>query len=161
MPNQIDKLGDSTASPGPISSEGLSYRDKAMKAFDLLISLLDEATGLLKLYLGLETGAVVLFVKVLTDVRSPTLVLSALAVSIFFFGLSALICLRLLMGVISFRGNMAVTITSTVPNWQQVFDSQIKNWQKDMKRAGNWMEWMFRLGILFAGIFVVGVLVTR
>jgi hypothetical protein len=128
---------------------------------ELLMSLLDETTGLLKLYLGLETGAVVLFVKVLTDAHSPTLVLSALAVSIFFFGLAALICLRLLMGVISFRGNTAVTITSTDPNWQQVFDSQVKKWQKEMKSAGSWMEWLFRLAILFAGIFVVGVLVTR
>jgi len=161
MSDETEKLGDSTAAVGPISSEGLSFRDKAMASLKLLISLLDETTGLLKLYLGLETGAVVLFVKVLTDVHTPTLVLSALAVSIVFFGLSALICLRLLMGVISMRGNMAVTITSTDPNWQQVFDSQVKNWQNEMKRAGSWMEWLFRLAILFAAIFVVGVLVTR
>ncbi len=161
MSNQIEKPSDSTAAAGPTSSEGLTFRDKAMKSFDLLISLLDETSGLLKLYLGLETGAVVLFVKVLTDVHSPTIVLSTLAGSIFFFGISALICLRLLMGVISIRGTMATTIVSSNQNWQQTFDSQVKTWQNDMKRAGNWMEWMFRLGIFFAGIFVVGVLVTH
>jgi hypothetical protein len=97
----------------------------------------------------------------LTDVHLPTIVLSTLAGSIFFFGISGLICLRLLMGVISIRGTMATTIASSNQNWQQTFDSQVKTWQKDMKRAGNWMEWMFRLGISFAGIFVVGVLVTH
>jgi hypothetical protein len=161
MADQTEMSGNSASVVGPISSEGLSFRDKAMTALKLLISLLDESTGLLKLYLGLETGAVVLFVKVLTDVHAPTLVLLALAVSIFFFGLSALICLRLLMGVISMRGKMAATITSTDPNWQKVFDSEVKNWQKDMGRAGGLMEWLFRLAILFASIFVVGVLVTR
>ena|SRR2546422_2221488 len=161
MSNQIEKPSDSTAAAGPTSSEGLTLRDKAMKSFDLLISLLDETSGLLRLYLGLETGAVVLFVKVLTDVHSPKIVLSTLAGSIFFFGISALICLRLLMGVISIRGTMAATIVSSNQNWQHTFDSQVKTWQKDMKRAGNWMEWMFRLGIFFAGIFVVGVLLTH
>jgi hypothetical protein len=155
-------MADQTeTSSNSASAEGLSFRDKAMTALNLLISLLDEATGLLKLYLGLETGAVVLFVKVLTDVHAPTLVLLALAISIFFFGLAALICLRLLMGVISIRGKMATTITSTDPNWQNVFDLEVKNWQTEMKRAGSRMEWLFRLAILFASVFVVGVLLTR
>ena len=157
MSEQAEKSDTTPAAP-PISSEGLSYRDKAMTALKLAVSTLDQATGLLKLYLGLETGAVVVLVKVLTDVRPPTLVLSALAVSIFLFGLSALICLKLVMGVASFRGKMASTILSADPNWQQAFDSQVRSWQTEMKRAGNWMEWLFRLAILFAGLFVVGFL---
>ncbi len=161
MPDETETSGNTAAAVGPISTEGLSYRDKAMTALNLAVSTLDEATGLLKLYLGLETGAVVVLIKVLTDVRSPTLVLVTLAVSISLFGLSALLCLKLIMGVASMRGKMASTILSADPNWQQAFDSQVKNWQKEMKRAGNWMEWLFRFAILFAGIFVVGFLLTR
>jgi hypothetical protein len=116
-----------------------------MTALNLLISVLDETTGVLKLYLGLETGAIVLFVKVLTDAHFPTLVLSALAISIFCFGFSAITCLGLILGVISFR----------------VFDSQLRNWRKEMQKAGTRMEWSFRLAIIFASIFVVGVLVKR
>lgn len=161
MSNETKSSDNKAAAAGPSSSEGLSYRDKAMTALNLLTSTLDEATGLYKLYLGLETGAVVVLIKVLTDVRSRTFTLLALAVSIFLFGLSALLSLKLIMGVVSLRGKMASTIVSADSNWQQEFDSQVKNWQKDMKKVGNWMEWLFRCAILFAGIFVVGFLLTH
>ena len=160
MSERIEESSHTAPAVGAISSEGLSYRDKAMTALKFAVSTLDEATGLLKLYLGLETGAVVVLVKVLTDVHSPILVISALAVSIFLFGLSALICLKLVMGVASVRGKMASTILSADPNWQQTLDSWLKNWQKEVKRAGSWMEWLFRIAILFAGLFVVGFLLT-
>jgi hypothetical protein len=132
-----------------------------MTAFNLLISLLDETTGFLKLYLGLETGAIVLFVKVLIDAHFPTLVFSALAISIFCFGFSALTCLGLILGIISFRGNMVTTLTSADPHWQQVFHSQLGNWRNKMQKAGTRMGWSFGLAIIFASIFVVGVLVKR
>jgi hypothetical protein len=103
----------------------------------------------------------VVLIKVLTDVRSPTLVLLALAVSILLFGLSALVCLKLIARVASIRGKMSAAILSADPNWKQVFDSEVENWQKELKKDGNSMEWLFRLAILAAGIFVVGFLLTR
>ena len=67
----------------------ITLRDK-LTAFKLLISVLDESASLLKLYFGLDTGAVVLFVKVITDAQLPTIVLTALAISTLLFGISAL-----------------------------------------------------------------------
>ena len=72
----------------PTSSEWVGRRDAS---FNLFISLLDQTAGLVKLFFGLNTGATVLFVKILTDSRSPTLVLSALALSILFFAVSAFV----------------------------------------------------------------------
>jgi hypothetical protein len=127
----------------------------------MLISLLDESTSLLKLYFGLQTGALVLFVKTLTEVHSPTFVLMPLAVSIFLFGLAALTCLKLLLGLVVMRRNMVTALVDTDQDWQQTFGSQIKEWQEEMRKKGNLMEWLFGLAVLFAGVFVIGVLITR
>jgi hypothetical protein len=148
-------------SPKNSVAEGITTRDKQMTALKLLVSLLDESASLFKLYLGLDTGAVVLFVKVLTDVHSSTIVLTALAISTLLFGLSALMCLKLLAGILKIRTRMVTEIVNTTPNWQQQLDSDIKKWQTDMKSAGKKMEWVFGLAILFAGIFVVGILITH
>jgi hypothetical protein len=160
--NSLSRIPPSLAEL-PLDGNPLSYwvSTNSCSEPNFLISLLDETTDVLKLYLGLETGAIVLFVKVLTDAHFPTLVLSALAISVFCFGFSALTCLGLILGVISFRGNMVATATSADPNWQQVFDLQLRNWRTEMQKAGTRMEWSFRLAIIFASIFVVGVLVKR
>lgn len=162
MASEADTPKNATAEAGVHSSvEGVTTRDKQMTALKLLVSLLDESASLLKLYLGLDTGAVVLFVKVLTDAQSPTIVLTALAISAFLFGLSALMCLKLLVGLLQLRARMVTEIVNADPNWQQKLDSDVRKWQTDMKSVGKKMELMFGLAILFAGIFVVGVLVTR
>jgi hypothetical protein len=132
-----------------------------MAALNMLLSVLDNSNSLLKLYFGVQTGAVVLFVKVLTDVRAPTLVLMSLATSIFLFGVSALICLSLLIGLLEMRANMATALVDDGLDWHVAFDAKMKEWQRKMARAGKAMEWLFRLAILFAGIFVVSVLATR
>ena len=103
----------------------------------------------------------VLFVKVLADVHSPTLILSALAISIFLFGFSAIMCLKLLVGLLQAKPRIVKEMFTIDPKWQEKLDSDIRKWQTDMKSAARMMEWMFALAILFAGIFVVGVLVTR
>ncbi len=144
---------------GPV--DGITIRDKQMTSLKLLVSLLDESASLLKLYLGLDTGAVVLFVKILTDVHAHTIVLAALAVSTFLFGFSAVMCLKLLGGLVQIRARMATEIVNTDPNWQQKLDSDVKKWQTDMKSAGTKMERIFGLAILFAGIFVTGILITH
>jgi len=151
----------SSVSEGPASPEVIPLKDKAMVAHTTLVSVLDESTGLLKLYFGLQTGAVVLFVKVLTDVRSPTPVRVALAISIFLFGASALTCLNLLGGLVEVRAKMVRALVDEKKTWSEVFDVQIKEWQTKMAKTGRVMEWLFRLALLFAGIFVVGILVTN
>jgi len=143
------------------SSERISQRDRAMFGNDLLTSVLDEATGLLKLYFGLQTGAVVLFVKVLTDVCVPTHVLAALATSIILFGASALVSLKLLQGMVEIRAKMLRSWADEGKNWSELFDAETREWQGAMGKAGKVMEWSFRLAILFAVIFVLGVLRTR
>lgn len=143
------------------SPEGITLRDKQMVALNMLLSVLDGSNSLLKLYFGVQTGAVVLFVKILTDVHAPTLVLTTLATSIFFFGVSALICLNLLIGLLEMRANMASALVDDRLDWHRAFDAKVREWQRKMARAGKAMEWLFRLAILFAGIFVVGVLATR
>jgi hypothetical protein len=80
-------MPDTTAQGSP---EGIKLRDRAMFGHQLLMSTLDEASELLKLYLGLQTGAVVFFAKILTDAHSRTLVLALLAASTLLFGASAL-----------------------------------------------------------------------
>jgi len=153
----LDKPENTVSGP----PEGITLRDKQMTALKMLESVLDNSDSLLKLYFGVQTGAVVLFVKVLTDVRAPTIVLMALATSIFLFGVSALICLSLLIGILQMRANMASALVDERQDWHTAFDTKMKDWQRDMARAGKAMEWLFRLAILFAGIFVVGVLATH
>jgi hypothetical protein len=151
MPNQTDSS----------SPEGITLRDKQMAALNMLLSVLDNSDSLLKLYFGVQTGAIVLFVKVLTDVRAPILVLMTLATSIFLFSVSALICLSLLIGLLEMRANMASALVDDRQDWHTSFDAKLKEWQRKMARAGKTMEWLFGLAILFAGIFVVGVLAVR
>ena len=89
MADYPEKPASSDTATESGATDGISARDKVMFGQSLLTAALDEATGLLKLQLGLQTGAVVLFVKVLTDVCAPKLVLAALAVSALLFGASA------------------------------------------------------------------------
>lgn len=149
------------AETGGAPVEGITLRDKQMTALKLFVSVLDESVSLFKLYLGLDTGAVVLFVKVLTDTQAPTIVLTALAISTFLFGLSALICLKILIGIVEIRGRIATEIVNADLNWQQKWDTDVQKWQRDMKSAGKNMQWTFGLAILFAGIFVVGILIAH
>lgn len=145
----------------PTSPEGITLRDKQMTALNMLLSVLDGSASLLKLYFGVQTGAVVLFVKVFTDVHAPTPVLMSLATSIFLFGVSALICLSLLIGLLEMRASMASALLEERIDWHITFGARVKEWQRKTARAGKAMEWLFRSAILFAGIFVVSVLATR
>ena len=142
-------------------SEMVTPRDKALFGHKLLISLLKEYTGVLKLYFGLETGAVVLFAKVLTDVRSPTPVLAALVASILLFGSSAIVSLKLLQGVVELRAKMLNAWGDTRKNWFEVLTADLKAWEEKTVKTGRVMDWLFRLAIIFASIFVVAVLFTR
>ncbi len=68
MSDQPPLAGETVSS----SPEGITLRDKRMVALNMLLSVLDGSASLLKLYFGVQTGAIVLFVKGLTDVRAPT-----------------------------------------------------------------------------------------
>src|SRR5260370_37949760 len=150
MSDQQNKQEPSRTETVSSPPEGITLRDKQMAALNMLLSVLDNSASLLKLYFGLQTGAIVLFVKVLTDVRAPTLVLTTLAISIFLFGVSALICLSLLIGLLEMRANMVSALVDDRLNWHEAFDAKMREWQQKMARAGKAMAWMFRLAILFA-----------
>jgi hypothetical protein len=143
----------------PASADtGLSTRDKMMFGRSLLTSLLNEVAGLLKLQLGLQTWAVVLFVKVLIDVHSPKLVLTALVLSALLFGGSALWCLEQLLGLVQLRATM---FRHWAGDKDAIFDVDYKSWEANIRHSGKWMYRSFLLAILFAVIFIIGVLVTR
>ncbi len=151
---------EKTASSDTGAIVGISARDKAMFGQSLLTAALDEATGLLKLQLGLQTGAVVLFVKILTDVHSPKLVLAALAVSTLLFGASALWCLDQLIGLVELRVTM-LNHWADDKSRSTMFEAAYKTWQAKIRTSGKFMYRSFLLAILFAVMFIVGVLVTR
>jgi hypothetical protein len=160
MADYPEKPASSDTATESGATDGISARDKVMFGQSLLTAALDEATGLLKLQLGLQTGAVVLFVKVLTDVCAPKLVLAALAVSALLFGASALWCLDQLIGLVELRAKM---LTHWVDDKSRptMFEAEFKTWQAKMGTSGKLMYRSFLLAILFAVIFIVGVLVTR
>lgn len=98
--------------------------------------------------------------KVLIDVRSPKLVLAALAASAILFGASALWCMDQLIGLVELRATM-------LKHWADdksrstMIAADFNTWQAKLQHSGKWMYRSFLLAILFAVIFIIGVLVSR
>jgi hypothetical protein len=144
----------------PETPEGMTLRDRHLKSLDVYLSLLTESASVLKLYFGLQTGAIVLFIRTLVDARMEKIALSALAISIILFAASALVSLSMLIGLLSMRGNMVGALVERVPD-EPAFAAKVKQWQDKMGKQGKTMEWLFRLAILFAAIFVIAVLLKN
>jgi hypothetical protein len=126
--------------------------------FRLLTSGLDELAGVMKLYFTLCTGAVVLFINLLVQSRTSKLVAAPLALSIVVFSAEAAICLRLLLGLMSFRLILADAITTgALPEMHQ----KLEAWLKELKRPAHLLEGLFWTGMAFALIFVVAIVFGR
>jgi len=83
--------------------EQQTYQPNVEIATRLFMSVLDESGSVLKLHFTLSTGAVVLFVNVLAASHAGRLVLVPLVLSIYAFGIAALLYLGLLWSLVSFR----------------------------------------------------------
>jgi len=132
---------------------------KAEFATRLFMSVLDEASGTLKLYFTLSTGAVVLFVNLLVASHMPRLVLIPLALSIFAFGLAATFCLRVLLALTKPRSLMIHALGTGAS--ESDLKTQLDAWSREAAKQAKWMERLFWAGMVFAAIFVVAVIVVR
>ncbi len=141
----------------PQMQEQPSYQVEV--ATRMFMSVLDEGSGVLKLYFTLSTGAVVLFVNLLATSHARRLVLIPLALSICWFGLAAAFCLRLLLALVNFRLLMtnALTTGASVSELKTSLDAWSSNARKQRKR----MELLFWAGMAFTVIFVVAVVAVR
>ncbi len=125
----------------------------------MLMSALDEASGALKLYFTLSTGAVVLFANLLAASHARRLVLIPLALSIFSFGLAAIFSLRLVLALANWR--MVMTGALTTGASESELKAKLDAWGSAARKQGKRMELLFRAGMAFAAVFVVAVVAVR
>jgi predicted RNase H-like nuclease len=130
----------------------------------LYISGMDEASSALKLYFGLNTGAVVLFVNLLATSHAPRLVLMPLGLSIFAFGLAAIRSIRLFVHILGARASIVMTVADRAKgkaDWNEQFQKRSTKWQGDWAKDARVSRWLFNTGIICAGVFVVLSIIAR
>jgi hypothetical protein len=152
-------MTDHTEEAVSASNSGITALDKAKFGIQLMESTIAEATQLLKLYFGLQTGAVVLLLKVMTDVHARFVVRAPLAISVLLFGASAIICLKLLETFAEIRSAM-LQAWANEANWAVMFESKMKEIKDKTRTRGKVMDWLFRFAIIFASLFVLAMLLT-
>jgi inner membrane protein involved in colicin E2 resistance len=121
---------------------------------------LDGATGALKLYFSLSTGAVVLFANHLARAHFLWPVLVPLAASILCFGFTASWRLCLLLA----SGNVRIIMGRGIADEKAPMENVrkgVRAWQKEARERAKWMGLLFWAGMAFAAIFVVVVVVVR
>jgi hypothetical protein len=155
-----NRLSCSILSPKSGNRMALEPEERARIALEVWQKAVDDATGGLKLYFGLSTGAVVLFVNLLARVELSRVVLAPLAASILCFGFAAAWCLRVLMALSRVRIIMVQAILSQNETAESI-QKRVKDWEKKAQKPAKWMERLFWAGMAFAAIFVVAVLVAR
>lgn len=142
-----------TAESQQLSHVELDYVSK------LFFSMLDDINNLLRLYFTLSTGAIVLFITVLAQLRASRIVLAPLVVSTFLFGLEALLCLRLLSHIITLRQTFAQAAMQKLPG--EELKKKLDVWIPNVNKTGKWTERIFMASIIFAALFVLALLVVR
>ncbi|HXW55524.1 MAG TPA: hypothetical protein VEJ67_07240 [Candidatus Cybelea sp.] len=128
--------------------------------FGLLNPVLDDTSGVLKLYFTLSTGAVVLFINLLAQIRTGKIALTLpLALSIFSFGGASVLCFRVLWGLVRYRQILvhAIATEQTPDSVKKAMDA----WNKRATRHLIWLQVLFLAGMVFGGLFVVAILCAR
>lgn len=126
---------------------------------ELFFSMLDDINNLLRLYFTLSTGAIVLFITVLAQLKASRLVLAPLVVSTFLFGAEALLCLRLLSHIITVRQTFAQAAVKNMPS--EELKKQLDVWTPKVNKTGKRTERIFMAGIIFAALFVLALFLAR
>lgn len=133
--------------------------NRAELVTQMFSSVLTEASGTLKLYFTLSTGAVVVFVNLLATSHAPRLVLVPLSLSILAFGLAAVFCLHVLSGLMHFRLLITGAVITRPP--LSDFKTQIDAWTGTVRKQAKRMERLFWAGMAFAAIFVTTLVAVR
>lgn len=123
------------------------------------LALLDAHNGLLKVYITLCTGAVVLFVNAIFVAHVSLWALLLLAGSTFSFGLTALLCLSLMGETIKFRTELVQTARTGAT--ASDFNKRIDDWTRHITGIAKPIVWLFGLGIIFAAASITAVCLTR
>jgi hypothetical protein len=139
--------------------EQQAHKPNAELVSRMNMSALDEASGVLKLYFTLSTGAVVLFTNLLVQSHVSRFLAIPLALSIFAFGGEAALSLRLLLGLAGYRlilGNAFATGIAV-----EALQKQVDDWAKRHTKQAKWLERLFWAGMAFAVIFVALIVFVR
>lgn len=137
----------------------LDPQQRAAVAVQIVTPSLNDMSGNLKLYISLNTGAVVLLVDLLSASHAPRLVLVPLALSIFAFGWSAVLCLQLLFLLMKPRSMLLEAIATGAPVSE--LEAKIDAWRKETMEPAKWVQGLFLAGMGFAAIYVVAVIAIR
>jgi|SRR5882762_5321234 len=122
--------------------------------------IIGETVGALKLYFTVSTGALVLFINIVTASHAPRLILMLLTLSIFAFGGSSLFCLRLLIGLLQLRVMMVDAILSPEVTMADVH-GKIDVWSRAMRKLSKPMEALFFVGVGLSAVFVAVLVLNR
>lgn len=127
----------------------------AERALDLWLKILHEASAVMRVTLGLSTGAVVLFVRFLVGPHQSKAATILIAGSVISFGSAALLCLQLLLGFVNGQMIMIRGAADTTGMSEETLVQNINRWGLRIATKAIEMEILFYLGVLFAFAFVV------
>jgi hypothetical protein len=131
------------------------------KTIDVLLAPVEELSKLLRLALGLSTGAVVLFLNLLNTAHARRGALAVLGAAIFSFGIAGTFCLRVLLRLVEARTVLSRGILEQMTTGESKTFDRLAAWQRKARRDSIVFAFFFDAGLFSAALFVLFLLVGR
>jgi hypothetical protein len=136
----------------------MDFQDRAL---DVLLAGINELSNAFKLCFAVSTGAVVLFIHVLSAIELPKGLLAVLCVSVLCFGSSSIHCIHSILGISRIEVGMAQVLVKNIENRGDVFLKNSGDAVGQLQGSAKRMEQLFNAGVLFATLFVFGFAILR
>lgn len=131
------------------------------KRMDLLLAPVHEMASFYRLLLGLSTGAVVVFVNLLSGIQTRRWITLLLVLAIICFGAAAALCLRLLMHLVEVHSVVAEWIQKPIEERQNVEPFQLQVLLHKSEGMADALGLIFVAGVAFSAIFVIALWMVR
>ncbi len=125
------------------------------KLVEIFSAPIEEMGKIVRLVLGLSTGAIVLFVNLLSSIQVDRWVSAFLVASVLSFGLTAIWCMRILLSLLGARTVITEGIQDESESWRVNVEQKIHSLKQEMTQDSKWIYYFFRAGVVFAATFIV------
>jgi len=122
---------------------------------ELISNSLDSVVDVMKLELGLSTGAVAFFVHVVVEGHTAAAPTFILVIASLCFGFSAISCLQALAKVAVLKSTVRAAVWRGVEGLQKVLDGEAQKPLGEVTAVSRRMDIGFALGIIFSVVFLI------
>jgi hypothetical protein len=136
----------------------MDFQDRAL---DMMLAGAGGLADAFKLCFALSTGAVVLFAHILISNDVSRILLAFVAASVLCFGYSSIYSMHALLGIARVETGAAQALVKDAERRGDLFLKESAASIAQLQESATAMEQLFRVGVLFSTLFVLGCVVAR